>query len=279
MRSCSWPPDWPWPCARPGCGPQFLVGWLWFLGTMAPVLKLYPHGLWYSIADRFLYFPALGLYLALAFEARGLWRGLEAARPALAAVRKFLPALCGLVLAALAATTLHQLSFWKSDVDLYRRALAVTERNFMAHNNLGDAYEVLGREDEALEQYQRTLEINPAHQNALLNACKIYLKRDRLVPAAGYLERALDLDPNFGPAQNSLGILRFKQGRAAEALQAWTKAAQASPDMAEIQSNLGLGFLTQGDKARAAAQFRKALALDPGYRAAAEGLRLAGQTP
>ncbi len=256
--------------------PHLAVGWLWFVGAMAPVLKLYPHGLWYSIADRFLYFPALGLYLALAVEARGLHARLAAAGSGLA---RAVPLAVALVLAALAGTTLHQLSYWKTDVDLYRRALDVTERNFMAHNNLGDAYEAQGLLDEALDQYLKTLEINPGHQNALLNASKIYLKRDRLAQAASFLERALAADPGYGPAQNILGILRLKQNRPDEAFEAWTKAARQSPDSPETQSNLGLGFLLKGDKARAAEQFRQALALDPGYKAAAEGLRLCGQNP
>ena len=111
--------------------PYLFVGWLWFLGMLVPVIGLVQVGI-QPHADRYLYLPLIGLSLALVFLLGEQVRG----HPRL---RRPLAAAAGLVLAALAITALRQVGTFRDSIALQSHAVAVTERNLLAHYRLGDA--------------------------------------------------------------------------------------------------------------------------------------------
>src|SRR5262249_35081287 len=118
-----------------------LVGWLWFLGTLIPVIGLIQVGD-QAMADRYAYIPLIGILVMIAFGAADLavqWRLGQAAC--------FVPVTCLIV--ALCFATYRQLGYWASSYDLWSHTLAVTENNFIAQDNLGGALILLGRADEA----------------------------------------------------------------------------------------------------------------------------------
>jgi hypothetical protein len=132
--------------------PWALAGWLWYLAALLPVLGLVQVG-WHARADRYAYLPLIGVYLvaaaALAEAAAGrAWR--RAAAGCLAVV----------VLAALAVTTARQVRVWRDDISLFGHALAVTEENWFAHNNIGAAYFRQGRPDLGTAHYREAFRIN-----------------------------------------------------------------------------------------------------------------------
>jgi len=142
--------------------PYLLVGWLWFLGMLVPVVGLVQVG-GQAMADRYTYLPALGLFLALVWGAADL----AAQRKAY----KIAAALAGLVtFVALGLATRGQAAFWKNSETLYTRALSVTAKNFIVQYNLGSYLSSQGREPEALAQYEACLAINPNYAKALNNA-------------------------------------------------------------------------------------------------------------
>lgn len=121
--------------------PAVLVGWLWFLGTLLPVIGLVQVG-WQARADRYTYLPSIGLFVALAWGAGALATTPER-RTALAAAT-------GAALAACCFVTQAQVGYWRDSETLFLRALAVTRENFLAENNLGHFYNERSRPAEAL---------------------------------------------------------------------------------------------------------------------------------
>ncbi|MGH7953147.1 MAG: tetratricopeptide repeat protein, partial [Limisphaerales bacterium] len=133
--------------------PYLLVGWLWFLGTLVPVIGLVQVG-GAALADRYTYFPAIGIFIAVAFGARDL------------AIRfqfpKFiLPAAAILISGACLIVTEDQLRYWRDSETLFRHALAVTKNNDIAHLDLGAALELEGKKNEALVEYHAAEKIAP----------------------------------------------------------------------------------------------------------------------
>jgi hypothetical protein len=130
--------------------PWLLTGWLWFLGTLVPVIGLVQVGR-QAMADRYTYIPSIGLFLALVWGAAELGKKHRAVL-AMAAV---------VLILALAAVTRVQIGYWSDSVTLYRHALAVTSDNYLAH--LGLAKALAGEKDwtGAAEQYQAALALRP----------------------------------------------------------------------------------------------------------------------
>ncbi len=141
--------------------PYGLVGWLWFLGTMIPVIGLVQVGS-QSMADRYTYIPLLGLFWIVVWAAADLitrWQppGLVVTLVAL------------LVLGTCAARTRAQLEYWRDGESLFRHTIALTENNFIAYDGLGWSLYNKGRMDEAVFYYLKALEIRPRYGNALTN--------------------------------------------------------------------------------------------------------------
>ncbi|MCY2924826.1 MAG: tetratricopeptide repeat protein [Planctomycetota bacterium] len=127
--------------------PYLAVGWLWYVGTLLPVVGLIQVG-GFSRADRFTYLPLIGVFLALTwgtYELAKSWRYGVIAWSTAGAV--------AIVLCV--ALTRQQLGYWQDSEALFQHALAVTKHNWLAHNNLGDALEKKGQTDEAIRQYQK----------------------------------------------------------------------------------------------------------------------------
>jgi hypothetical protein len=131
--------------------PWLLTGWLWFLGTLVPVIGLVQVGR-QAMADRYLYIPSIGLFLAVVWSVAGL---LKEHRAALAAA-------AGIVILALAVATRVQVGYWADSATLFRHALAATgEDNYLAHIGLGKA--LMGEKDwdGAAEQLRAALAWRP----------------------------------------------------------------------------------------------------------------------
>ena len=138
--------------------PYLLMGWLWYLGMLVPVIGLVQLGS-QAMADRFTYLPQIGLCIALAWAATDVCRSLS--------YRRWL---CGivsaLVLAVLMGCAWRQTSFWHDSETLWTHTLACTSQNSVAHNNLGNALAGRGQVDEAITHYQKALEIKPDYAEA-----------------------------------------------------------------------------------------------------------------
>jgi tetratricopeptide (TPR) repeat protein len=235
--------------------PWLVVGWFWYLGMMVPVIGMVQIS-YYAHADRYTYLPQIGLYLAIVWTAMDLtisWRS----------GRQILGVGALSVIVALMVCTWKQTSYWRTDEVLWERALACTSGNYVAHNNLGYDLAHQGRPAEAIEHYQKALEINPDFAEAHNNLGTALLNQGRLEEASEHYHQALDKDPAFAEAHNNLGILLTKQGGTAEAIEEYRKAIELNPNCAEFYNNLGNLLAAQRWADEAIGQFQKALEVEP----------------
>lgn len=201
---------------------KYLVtGWLWFLVTLAPVIGVIQVGR-QAIADRYMYIPSIGLFAAAAWGL-ATWAG-PSRRRSLAAA-----AAAGLVLVAAIAATRAQLPYWRNTATLFERALAVTERNAGAHQQLGAAYARSGRLSDAEAQFRA----------------------------------ALAIAPHSLEARNNLGIVLAQSGRPAEAAEVFREGLARRPHDATLHANLARALRQQGSLPEAIAHYREAVRLDP----------------
>jgi tetratricopeptide (TPR) repeat protein len=148
------------------------VGWFWFLGTLVPVLGLVRMSGLYSIADRYTYVPLIGVFVAVAWAAGEAAARSRAWRNAVGALAVALLGLC-------VWRSDCQLRVWRGSGTLFTHALQVTERNFVAHTNLGFHLESQGRLDEAISHYLQAVRIAPQFETAVRNLFNAQARKAR----------------------------------------------------------------------------------------------------
>jgi Flp pilus assembly protein TadD len=237
--------------------PFLLMGWLWYLGTLIPVIGLVQVGL-QSMADRYTYLPSLGILIALVWGVERLARS----RPPLQAVLTLAGVSAVLVCAGL---TRAQLPYWQDGETLFRHALAVTGSNPIAGYNLGVALDEKDRMDEAVIEYQKVLDLQPDNTLARLNLGTDLDRAGRLEEAIPEYQRVIQLEPNNPKAHNDLGIALFKLGRNDEAVPEFQAAVRLEPESAEAHNSLAAALFTRGDAEGAIGEFQAALRLRSDY--------------
>ena len=237
--------------------PYLLVGWLWYLGMLVPMIGLFQVG-GFARADRFMYLPQTGLVLMVVFAVADLTAGWRQRRQILAGVM-------GATVALLAVVSWRQTSFWRDSEILWRHTLACNPVNAFAHNNLGAALTLEGRAAEGIEQFQSALEINPGSAEAHYNLAAALGALNRADEAIQSYQQAIALKPGYAEAENNLGILLAGQGHAEEAVQYFKRALADKPDYAEADNSLGIMSGAAGRLDEAAQFFLKAIAARPDY--------------
>ena len=230
--------------------PWLGVGWLWYLGTLVPVIGLVQVG-GQAMADRYTYVPLTGIFLAAAWAAGEI----PARRPALAA------AAVGTALALLATLgvlTRAQVAVWRNDLALSRHALAADPDNWMAHTVLGIDHIKAGRPAEALPHLELALRINPEAETSYnLGVVQEALGKPEL--AIGYYRDALRYKRAYPEALNNLGGLLERQGKREDAIAHYREAVQLLPMYAQARHNLATALAAGGNVDEAALHLRIAL--------------------
>jgi tetratricopeptide (TPR) repeat protein len=233
------------------------VGWLWYLGTLVPVIGLVQVGD-QALADRYTYVPLIGVFIAASWGAHELLQRLPRWRPV------GMAAAAG-VLVALAWGTRWQLSHWRNSETLFSRALMITRNNYIAHNNLGNMLDLTGRHDLAKTHYLETLRIRPDFGGTHYNLANVLFREGNLNDAVKHYAAAVELRPNYADAHFNLGVALTTLNRLEEALVHEREALRLRPDFAEAHHQLGVLLFRQGDAAAAAASYEAALNLRPAY--------------
>ena len=267
------------------------TGWFWYLGTLIPVIGLIQLG-GHAMADRYTYVPHIGLSICLA------WGAVELTK------RKRVPPTvwAGLAIGALLGltiTTRLQTYHWRDSISLFQHATEVTQRNHLAHNQLGvalaesnrgdeairsykaalsirpgyasahhnlaAALEDLGKTDEVIRQYKAAIHSDPDRADPYYNLARVLAKQGRTPEAVSHYRDALRLRPDFAQAHNNLARLLDEQGRSKEALEHFFAASRARPNDAVIQFNLGNALHRIGRTDEAVSQLERALALAPDH--------------
>ena len=227
------------------------MGWLWYLGTLIPVIGLVQVGL-QSRADRYAYVPLIGIFVVIVWYAGETGRALATRKNGLA-----IAAAC--VLIALTIATRVQASYWRNSMTLFQRAVDVTNNNYVAHNNLGELLAQQGNLDEAAAHFAAALEINPSFAHARHNMGMILVQRGKLDEAISEFSKAVEIEPTFTDAYNKLGAALASRGKLDEAIANFSKAIEINPAYGSAHANLGSAYEQQGRTADAIAAYSRAL--------------------
>jgi len=237
--------------------PYMLVGWLWFVGTLVPVIGLVQVG-GQAMADRFTYVPSLGVLILTiwgAYELAKGWRFNVTVMPLAGAMA---------IIICLAMTR-QQLGYWKDSETLFRHTAEVTKNNYIAYNNVGAALLDEGQTEEAMGQFQEAILINPEDAEAHYNLGVALFKKNKTNAATSEFREAIRIKPDYAQAHNNLGTALLNQGQTDNAASQFQEATRLKPDYAEAHYNLGVALFNQGQTGEAASQFQEAVRLKPDY--------------
>jgi len=245
------------------------VGWLWYLGTLVPVIGLIQVGP-HALADRYTYLPMIGIYIAVVWGAADLAGRWRLPRPLLLAVSLVL-------LAALGAASWSQLQYWRNSFTLFEHALQVTEGNYIAENNLGLAWYYQGQPEKALTHFRAALEINPEYSLVYSNIGSTLFQKGDYREAETFLREAVRRSPSEGGFRHNLASTLFQLGNYGEAAAQYREALRLGYQKADTYTGLGLSLLKTGQREEAIGMFGKALEIDPQNKKAQEQWKKLGE--
>jgi tetratricopeptide (TPR) repeat protein len=269
--------------------PYLCIGWLWFLGTLIPVIGLKQAGLWPAMADRWAYVPLIGIFFIIAWSAEDIALKLH--------YKKILPAVIAGILLTFSITTWGQLRYWSSSVALFKHSLDVTNDNDVAHQKLGEAlaaqgkigeairhyYEALrikpdlvvahlnlgfalagqGLTDKAIDHYYKALRIKPDLIGVYFNLGNALVDNDRIDEAIEHYFMELRLNPHDAQTHNNIGVALYRSGHIDEAFQHYYTALQNDPSLEEAHVNIGTALIHKGELKTGVGHFAEALCLNP----------------
>ena len=246
--------------------PYLIVGWLWFLGMLVPVIGLVRAGD-QAIADHFTYFPLVGLFIALVFGLADLAKTWRLGRVSIATA-------AAVIILLLAFLTTVQISRWRDSETLYRYVLSVSPNNAVVQNNLGSALGERGKHVEAIPHFAEAVRIRPNYFDALTNWGQALREQGKAAEAVGFFQRALKLKPDSGKTHWQLGVALEDQQKHDEAMQQFYEAIKLAPRDFVMRANFGWKLAAQGKLAEATEQLNEALRLDPNSAEAHHNLGL-----
>jgi tetratricopeptide (TPR) repeat protein len=235
--------------------PYFAVGWLWYIGTLVPVIGLVQVGI-QSMADRYTYVPFIGIFIIIAWGVPELvahWRHREI----------WLATLATVFLSILIVVTWKQVQYWENGVTLFKHTLKHTSNNYKIHNALGGELYNQGRTTEAIEHYLQALRIKPDYAKAYNNLGNVFNNQGRTQKAVENYLQALRIKPDYVEAHNNLGVAMEKQGRIKEAVEHYLEALRIKPDYASAHYNLGNALDKQGRTQEAIEHYLHVLRINP----------------
>ena len=234
--------------------PYMLVGWLWYLGMLVPVIGLVQVGL-QAKADRYMYLPQIGLSIALTWGILSFVRSRSTA-PVFASPRMRLSplTLCGavasLAVVELMACAMQQTTYWRDSEVLWTHTLKCTSQNSFAHHNFGFFLAHEGRLGEAIDQFQEAVRIKPDFVEAHINLGVAFARLERFDEAATQFEKALNISPNAVEIRNNLAFALERGGRVDEAMAQFQKVlvlAKQQNNQALVESVLAEMRLLQAE--------------------------------
>jgi protein O-mannosyl-transferase len=237
--------------------PYAAVGWLWYVGTLVPVIGVVQVGA-QALADRFTYIPLVGLFIIVAWAVPELLKKWPYRKEALIA----LSALC---LICLFLVTWRQVGYWRNSIALYDHTLEVTDRNSLIHNSRGVAYTNLAKYTQAIADFDKAIEINPRYGEASYNRGVAYKSLGKYTQAIADFNRAIEVNRRPGEAYNSRGMVHGLAGNYTQAIADFNKAIEINPRYGEAWYNRGVTYGLAGNYTQTIADLNRAIEINPRY--------------
>lgn len=256
--------------------PNVLIGWLWFVGMLVPVIGLVQVG-GQAMADRYTYIPIVGIFIMIAYlktapiKAAGVSKRAERKAGAEHAHTDLppnstpaLPRILGAgVLIALSICTVVQVRYWRDNFTLFQRAIDVVHDNAQGHLFMANSLQRAGRLPEAIAHFSEAVRIVPNEPYNVTDYGHALLDNGQFDEAAVQLQRALTLLPGYADAHYYLGLARLAQKRDYEAAMQFEKALARGPQYTKAHLHAGTAYARLGQHAPAIIHLQKWLAIDP----------------
>lgn len=243
------------------------VGWLWFLGTLVPVIGFIQFT-GSAYADRFTYIPYIGLFIMIAWGVPELISSWSYKNHALAIGSAVVIALLGIL-------SFQQTSVWKNGVTLFSHATRVTVNNDFAYNNLGSAHEKLGQLEDAVAAYRKAVQINPDFNQAYYNLGNAYSGLKRYEAAVTAYQQAITLQPDFANAYYNLGNAYMNLSATKEAAESFARAIELKNDFVDAYFALGSAYLDLNANQEALEIYLKLIEINPNSEEAYSDMSIA----
>jgi len=237
--------------------PYLIVGWLWFLGTLVPVIGLIQVGI-ASMANRYTYIPALGIFIATVWyivELSTAWTFRKGALGLLALT----------ILASCIVGTCAQIRYWQDSEALWRHTLAVTADNAVAEYSLGQALSVKGKIPEAMPHFVKALRLDPNDSKSHNDFGLCLAREGKFAEATNHYVQALSLDPTNAATHYNYGLALAALGKPEAAAAQYWESIRLEPNDAKVRCDLGLILIRKGEFEKAKAQLLEAIKLKPDY--------------
>src|SRR5438132_5471989 len=232
--------------------PYLIVGWLWYLVMLIPVIGIVQVGL-QGHADRYTYLPQVGLDIALVWLIWDLTKSWRQQNIVLSGAGAF-------VVGALSILSWKQTTHWRDTETLWRHTLAVTPDSDVAHAGLGGILFVRRQIDESIDHYESALRLRDGNVAAHFGLGRALASKQKIDSAIFHFQKALSIQPDYIAASNDLGVLLAGKGEIKEAIAAWQQSLSFDPENADAANNIA---------------WVRATAADPDLRDGREALELA----
>ncbi|MGA2026167.1 MAG: tetratricopeptide repeat protein [Syntrophobacteraceae bacterium] len=237
--------------------PYLAMGWLWFAGTLVPVIGIMQVGS-QAMADRYSYIPLIGLFVMAAWGIPELLKKWRYRKEALFASS-------ALILACLLIVAWIQAGYWLNNIVLCDHALKVTSQNDTIYVNRGDAYYRLGNLWQAIEDFDKAVEINPKNAGAYSSRGVTYAKLGDHRQAISDYDRVIEINPKYPEVYNSRGVAYSKLGNNRQAISDYDMAIEINPEYADAYNNRGAAYGELGNNRQAISDYDRAVEINPEY--------------
>ena len=231
------------------------VGWLWYLGTLVPVIGLVQIGS-QAMADRYTYIPLIGLFIMMVWGIPDILAGWR--------YRRVLFVISAAVLfLSFIMITRDQVRHWCNSITLFKHTLNVTTNNFTAYGQLGLALSGQGRFQEAIPILSVALQLRPSHPETYNHLGVISAQEGKTQEASAYFSKALRIKADYAEAHSNLGAILLQQGKIQEAIEHFTEAVRINPNFPVAHFFLGFAYLLIGDQNSALEEYKLLVQINP----------------
>ena len=227
---------------------------LWFFIALFPVSNLYPVNAY--MAEHWLYVPSMGFFLLLAYLLSSLYKRKES--------RIFTIILTVTLSAPYAYLAIRQNNYWSEPINFYERTLKYTPYSPRMLNNLGDAYDKIGKQEKAIVFYKEAIKFDVNCAEAYNNLGNAYVKLGKNEDAIAYYKAAIAINPNYAEIYNNLASVYAIIGKYEDAILILEKAIEADPNYAMLYNNLAAAYFNKKEYDSAIKYCDKAITL--GYK-------------